>query len=435
MNGIGNSEMDSRQWREFLDTAIGEPPGEVTVHSVRRRMMRRRLTAAAAASAVVLVAVGVTAGAAVFGSAGPGGNQAHAGPAVHVKVEAPPKVYVDYVPEQKHPRNIYLPINPATNRAGKPIHVPCAINCLFEAAPNGKTLYIAAGDSVIPLDTRTDKPGTPIKVGKDGAEFIKIDPNGKVAYVTGNSQKITPINLTTNTAGKPFKLITEAGVFAFSADGKTAFVLTPGRNLTENLVPIDTVTNAPGTQINLGQFDGIALSPDGTTAYLGTKNKITPVSTTSGRQGTSIALPGNPFEMAITPDGKTIVVAIEHGHTTATITTKVFLISTRTGKVSRPIPIPPAAEEVAFTPDSKIVYFASSEGPGRGTTPVNITTGTAGKTVHIGADAQIAMTPDGKTLYATNTQGVIPVDVATDTAGPLIPSPAHGIIQEIGISP
>ena len=44
------------------------------------------------------------------------------------------------------------------------------------------------------------------------------------------------------------------------------------------------------------------------------------------------------------------------------------------------------------------------------------------------------MTPDGKTLYATNTQGVIPVDVATDTAGPLIPS-AHGIIQEIGISP
>ncbi len=435
MNGIGNSEMDSRQWREFLDTAIGEPPGEVTVHSVRRRMMRRRLTAAAAASAVVLVAVGVTAGAAMFGSAGPGGNQALAGPAVHVKVEALPKVYVDYVPEQKHPRNIYLPINPATNRAGKPIHLPCVINCLFEAAPNGKTLYIAAGDSVIPLDTRTDKPGTPIKVGKDGAEFINIDPNGKVAYVTGDSQKITPINLATNTAGKPFKLITEAGVFAFSADGKTAFVLTPGRNLAENLVPINTVTNAPGTEISLGRFDGIALSPDGTTAYLGTKNKITPVSTTSGQQGTSIALPGSPFEMAITADGKTIVVAIEHGHTTATITTKVFLISTRTGKVSRPIPIPPAAEEVAFTPDSKIVYFASSEGPGRGTTPVNITTGTAGKTVHIGADAQIAMTPDGKTLYATNTQGVIPVDVATDTAGPLIPSPAHGIIQEIGISP
>ena len=42
MNGIGSSEMDSRQWREFLDTAMGEPPGEVTVHAVRRRMMRRR---------------------------------------------------------------------------------------------------------------------------------------------------------------------------------------------------------------------------------------------------------------------------------------------------------------------------------------------------------------------------------------------------------
>lgn len=434
MNGIGKSEMDSRQWREFLDTAMGEPPGEVTVHAVRRRMMRRRLTEAAAA-AVVLVAVSVTAGATVFGSARPGGNQALPGPAVHVKVEAPPKVYVDYVPYQKDPRNIYLPINPATNRAGKPIHLPCAINCLFDAAPNGKTLYIATGDSVIPLDTRTDKPGTPIRVGKDGAKFIKIDPNGKVAYVTGDSQTITPVNLTTNTAGKPFKLVTEGGVVAFSADGKTAFVLTPGRNLAVNLVPISTVTNTPGTQISLGQFDGLALSPDGTTAYVGTKNKITPVSTITGRQGTSIALPGNPFEMAITPDGKTIVVAIEHGHTKDTITAKVFLISTRTGKVSKPIPIPPAAEEIVFTPDSKIAYFASSEGPGRGTTPVNITTGTAGKTVHIGRDALIAMTPDGKTLYATNTEGVIPVDVATDTAGPLIPSPVRGIIQEIGISP
>jgi len=434
VNGIGSSEMDSRQWREFLDTAMGEPPGEVTVHAVRRRMMRRRLTEAAAA-AVVLVAVGVTAGAAVLGSARPGGNQGLTGPAVHVKVEAPPKVYVDYIPQQKHPRNIYLPINPATNRAGKPIHLPCAINCLFEAAPNGKTLYIAAGDSVIPLDTRTDKPGTPIKVGKDGAEYIKIDPNGKIAYVTGNSRTITPIDLTTNTAGKPFKLVTEGGVIAFSADGKTAFVLTPGRNLAVNLVPISTLTSTPGTQISLGRFDGIAFSPDGTTAYVGTKNKITPVSTITGRQGTSIALPGNPFEMAVTPDGKTIVVAIEHGHTTATITAKVFLISTRTGKVSQPIPIPPAAEEIVFTPDSKIAYFASSEGPGRGATPVSITTGTAGKTVHIGADAQIAMTPDGRTLYATNTQGVIPVDVATDTAGPLIPSPVRGIIQEIGISP
>ena len=238
-----------------------------------------------------------------------------------------------------------------------------------------------------------------------------------------------------NTAGKPFKLVTEGGVIAFSADGKTAFVLTPGRNLAVNLVPISTLTSTPGTQISLGRFDGIALSPDGTTAYVGTKNKITPVSTITGRQGTSIALPGNPFEMAVTPDGKTIVVAIEHGHTMATITAKVFLISTRTGKVSQPIPIPPAAEEIVFTPDSKVAYFASSEGPGRGATPVSITTGTAGKTVHIGRDAQIAMTPDGRTLYATNTQGVIPVDVATDTAGPLIPSPVRGIIQEIGISP
>jgi hypothetical protein len=52
--------MDDRQWRELLNSAMGEPPGQVTAEATRRRLQRlrrRRVTEAFAAAAAVAVAV------------------------------------------------------------------------------------------------------------------------------------------------------------------------------------------------------------------------------------------------------------------------------------------------------------------------------------------------------------------------------------------
>jgi hypothetical protein len=58
--------MDNRQWREFMDAAMGVPPGRVTVAAVRRRVIKRRVMGlgvpASAALAVVAVIVSFAGG-------------------------------------------------------------------------------------------------------------------------------------------------------------------------------------------------------------------------------------------------------------------------------------------------------------------------------------------------------------------------------------
>jgi hypothetical protein len=61
--------MNNRQWREFMDAAMGMPPGRVTVAvaAVRRRLVRRRISETAGVLATVVVAaIGVTAAVRVF---------------------------------------------------------------------------------------------------------------------------------------------------------------------------------------------------------------------------------------------------------------------------------------------------------------------------------------------------------------------------------
>ena len=129
------SEMDNRQWREFMDAAIGVPPGRVTVAAVRRRLVRRRIREAAGVLAVVVVAVvGVTAAVRVFGAA-PGPAAPHR--------PAAPTVYVTYAREardaapQASPVTL-IPISTATNRAGKPIQRRAAAISIA-ITPDGKT--------------------------------------------------------------------------------------------------------------------------------------------------------------------------------------------------------------------------------------------------------------------------------------------------------
>ena len=148
--------MDNRQWREFLDTAIGVPPGRVTMAAVRRRLVRRRIREAAGVLAVVVVAVvGVTAAVRVFGAA--------PGPAAHHRPAVPATVYVIYQSAPESPDKLIL-ISTATNRAGKPIHVRS--NYGLATTPDGKTLYAASStatrNTVTPISTATNRTGKPI---------------------------------------------------------------------------------------------------------------------------------------------------------------------------------------------------------------------------------------------------------------------------------
>ena len=58
--------------------------------------------------------------------------------------------------------------------------------------------------------------------------------------------------------------------------------------------------------------------------------------------------------------------------------------------------------------------------------PISTATNTAGKPIRIGAGVTIAITPDGKTLYAATVNKVIPISTATNTPGKPIRIPIHG---------
>jgi hypothetical protein len=155
----------------------------------------------------------------------------------------------------------------------------------------------------------------------------------------------------------------------------------------------------------------IAITPDGKTAYVLGVHTVTPINTATNTPGKPIRLGSNPTALiAITPDGKTAYVG-----TTGT----VIPISTATNTPGKPIRIGAGvpAEEMVFTPDSKTAYVANEEGPTGRVIPISTATSTPGKPIRIGVGTVIAITPDGKTVYAAAQNKVVPISTATNTPG------------------
>jgi YVTN family beta-propeller protein len=73
---------------------------------------------------------------------------------------------------------------------------------------------------VWPINLATNTAGKPIKVGRNPL-WITITPNGKTAYVADyGSDTVTPINTATNKAGKPILVGPNPSMMAMAPSGK-----------------------------------------------------------------------------------------------------------------------------------------------------------------------------------------------------------------------
>ncbi len=130
-----------------------------------------------------------------------------------------------------------------------------------------------------------------------------------VAYVaTGYAGTVVPVDLGTSTVGKPMTVLRGGGLtglingIAITPNGKTAYVSGDG-----TLIPIDLATRTIGKPIKVpgGGGGAIAIAPDGATAYVaiggGSYNastgvyastNIVPIDLVTGRAGKSIVVPG-----------------------------------------------------------------------------------------------------------------------------------------------
>jgi DNA-binding beta-propeller fold protein YncE len=133
--------------------------------------------------------------------------------------------------------------------------------------------------------------------------------------------------------------------------------------------------------------------------------------------------------LAVTPDGRTLFVANGGDDTGAMqiVGHTVTPVATATGKPGRPIPVGRFPDALAVTPDGRTLFAASETG--NTVTPVSLPAGMAGRPIRAGPNPQaLAVTPDGRTLYVGDSGyvgvpgGVTPIDIATGQPRRLIPA-------------
>ncbi len=224
-----------------------------------------------------------------------------------------------------------LPITIATNTPESPIFVgnttlpqDCAIS------PDGQTTYLLAavadGLDMIVISNATNTIQSTIffpevgAIGPPPITSLVITPNGTTVYVI-NGDLILPFSIPENMFVNEMTLPEASVNMAITPNGQTGY-------LTEmsGVIPFTIATNTPGTPIVLptGAFTpGIAITPDGTTAYVAnsTANTVTPITIATNTIGTPIPTGSVPFYIAITPDPSPIalftasVVSVSPGST------------------------------------------------------------------------------------------------------------------------
>jgi YVTN family beta-propeller protein len=268
--------------------------------------------------------------------------------------------------------------------------------------------------------------GTRATAGRDSGPTSESNAD-PIAYVVNDDDpgSVTPIDTVTDTPETPIPVGGDPTDIAITPDGTTAYVSTDAN---ESVTAIDTATNTAGTPIPLRGADAIAITPDGTTAYVtniqGPNYSVTPIDLATNTAGTPILVGGEPDAIAITPDGTTAYVST-NGNSGSFVTP----IDTGTNTSGTPIPVDEGAVGIAITPDGSTAYVTSYSGDD--VTPIDIATDTAETPVPLDGNAtDIAITPDGSTAYvSTNGNSgsfVTPIDTATNTAGTPIPVDGAG---------
>jgi len=214
---------------------------------------------------------------------------------------------------------------------------------------------------------------------------------------------VTPITVATNTLGTPIRVGDGPQNIAITPDGKTAYVTHYGGAVT----PITLATNTVGTPVRGFSYpDAIAMTPDGRTAYVANwaTGTVTPIAVATNTPGAPISVGDDPVGIAIAPDGKTAYV-IRDGNTlngdTITDNTYVTTITLATQTVGISFKAGDDLHAIAITPDGKTVYVTNSGS--NSVTPITMATNTVGAVIGVGRSPWgVAIAPRGTSVYVSN---------------------------------
>jgi DNA-binding beta-propeller fold protein YncE len=190
-------------------------------------------------------------------------------------------------------QNVVIPINLATQQAGKPILIPGQGGThAIVVMPGGRTVLAASGSTIVPVDAVTRRVGSALDLGPGHTIFgMALDPAGPTLYalVAGG---VFPVDTANATAGDliPTQLSVSSvysphGI-AVTANGATVYVVGQGgTDYGGRVLPIVTATGSALPMTGFDQFGisdpaAIAVDPTGTRLLVAdsANNWVNPVS-------------------------------------------------------------------------------------------------------------------------------------------------------------
>jgi YVTN family beta-propeller protein len=246
----------------------------------------------------------------------------------------------------------------------------------------------------------------------------------RTAYVTGNIEAqlaegiVRPVDLATQLLGTTIHLGGEGSppAVAITPDGTRAYV-----PVGDEVIPIDVATNSRGTAIPVGAgAAGIAITPDGTRAYVAERfpSSVTPIDLATATAGTPIPVGSEASAIAITPDGTRAYVANRGDD-------NVSVIDLASNAVVGTIPVGTAPDAVAVNPNGTRAYVANYGSDN--VSVIDLASNAVVGTISVGEHPQaIAVTPDGTRAYVLGLNNpVTPIDLGSGAAGTPIEVEGH----------
>ena len=203
-------------------------------------------------------------------------------------------------------------------------------------------------DTIGVLDTATGRVLHTIKVPA-GPEAVIATPDGRRVFVSSeDATQLSVIDTATDKVIKALDLGKSPEGMALSRDAKTLLVAMFDIG---KLDVIDTSTLKVTAQISVPKPHGVALSPDGRTAYVGAQdvpdhNAVLVVDIPRRRVLTRLPLDQTPRGLTVSPDGKFL-------YFTEANSADIQVLDTATNKVTTKITVGPIPHQIAFTPDRK----------------------------------------------------------------------------------